>query len=106
VSLKYRVELAASAKADIREAARWVRDRASPATADKWLAGLLKTINSLETHPVRCPVAAESHKFPTEIRELLHSKRKQDRYRIIFQVIEHTVYVLYVRHTARDEIEP
>jgi plasmid stabilization system protein ParE len=99
--MKYRVELAAAAKADIREAARWVRDRASPATADKWLAGLLKTINSLETRPLRCPVAAESHKFPTEIHELLHGKRKQDRYRIIFQVIERPVYVLYFKNDPR-----
>jgi mRNA-degrading endonuclease RelE of RelBE toxin-antitoxin system len=56
--------------------------------------------------PGVAPWRPKATKFPAEIRELLHGKRKQDRYRIIFQVIEHTVYVLYVRHTARDEIEP
>lgn len=104
--MKYRIELTASAKTDIRETTRWLRDRASPAAADKWLAGLYQAIGSLETRPLRCPVAAESHKFPEEIRELLYGRQKKHKYRIIFEIVEDTVYVLYVRHAARDEIEP
>ena len=40
--------------------------------------------------------------------QLLHGKRgkRQHKHRIIFTVREETVYVLYVRHTARDELEP
>ena len=32
----YKVELAETAKADLREVARWIRDEASPAAADRW----------------------------------------------------------------------
>jgi plasmid stabilization system protein ParE len=104
--MRYRVELAASAKSDIRETTRWLSNELSPAAADKWLAGLLKAILTLEKQPLRCPIAAENEKFPQEIRELLYGKRKVARHRIVFEIIETTVHVLYIRHTARDELEP
>ena len=44
----YQVELAASAKADVREATRWISHEASPAAADRWLAKLYKVIRTLE----------------------------------------------------------
>lgn len=68
--------------------------------------GLAKSHEDAEKHPLRCPLAAENDKFPQDIRELLYGRRKHSKHRIIFEVIEDTVYVLYVRHTARDEIDP
>ena len=103
--MRYRVEVAETAKADIREQARWLRDRASPARADRWLVGLYKAIDSLGSRPGRCQVAAESEKFPEEIRELLYGRGRQ-KHRILFSIGEEAVYVLYVRHSARDELEP
>lgn len=44
--MNYRVELAATAKADIRDATRWLRDQASQAIADRWLAGLYKAMRA------------------------------------------------------------
>jgi plasmid stabilization system protein ParE len=103
--MNYRIELAATAKADIHQQARWLRDHASPAAADKWLTGLYKAIDTLHTLPLLCPVAAESDKFPEEIRELLYGRRPH-KHRILFTLRNDTVHVLYVRHTARDELEP
>ena len=74
--MRYRIELADTAKADIRDATRWLRDRASQAVADRWLAGLRKTLGELRTRPSRHPVAAENDKFPEEIRESLYGKRR------------------------------
>jgi hypothetical protein len=37
--MKFRIELAATAKADIRGQAPWLRDNVSPAAATKWLDG-------------------------------------------------------------------
>lgn len=88
--MKYWIELAASAKADIRAAAQWLRERASEAVVDKWLSGLSKAINTLQTQPQRCPIIDESHKFSEELRELLHGRKKSGKYRIIF-TIEHDV---------------
>jgi plasmid stabilization system protein ParE len=77
--MKYRINLTANAKADLREAAAWMSERISPAVAAKWLAGLHKAIRSLEKLPRRCPVASESPKFPTEIRELLPAGGNRQR---------------------------
>lgn len=105
--MTYRIELAETAKADIREQARWLRAQVSPAAADRWLAGLSRAIQTLRTRPKRCPVAAEDEKFPEEIRELLYGKRKdRHKHRIVFTIRDDAVHVLYVRHSARDELEP
>jgi len=92
--MKYRVALAATAKADIRESARWMIDQASQAVADKWLAGLDKAMATLETRPRRCPVAAEGDKFPEEIRQLLYGRRKSGKHRILFKIDGDTVFIL------------
>ncbi len=103
--MKYRIELAETAKADIREQVRWLRDQISPAAADRWLAGLDKAVGTLETRPMRCPTIAENDKFTEELRELLYGKRKS-KHRVIFTIRDDAVFVLYVRHSARDELEP
>lgn len=77
--MKYRIEMAATAKADIREQLRWLCDQLSPAAADRWLAVLEKTIAALETHPMRFPTIAENDKFSEEVRELFYGGRKHKR---------------------------
>lgn len=104
--MKYQVTLTNTAKADLRVAARWLSEQASPSMADKWLVGLYKAMNTLEKPPRRCPVAAESHKFPVEIRELLYGRKKTGKHRILFQIDADTVSILYVRHSSQDELEP
>jgi plasmid stabilization system protein ParE len=106
--MNYRIELAATAKADIRSQAHWLFDQVSPAAADKWLDGLYKAIDALQIGPSRCPVAAESDKFPEEIRELFYGRsgKRKHKHRIIFTIRNDAVHVLFVRHTARDEVEP
>ena len=84
--MTYRIELAATAKADIRGQAQWLRENVSPASAGKWLDGLYKAIDTLQARPLRCPVAAESDRFPDDIRELLYGRRGKwkHKHRIIF----------------------
>lgn len=106
--MTYRIALAATAKADIRSQAQWLRENVSPAAAGKWLAGLYQALESLQTRPLRCPLAAASDQFPEPIHELLYGRRSKrvHKHRVIFTVGKGIVYVLYVRHTARDELEP
>jgi plasmid stabilization system protein ParE len=106
--MKYQIELAATAKADIRRRGQWLCDEVSIAAADRWLAGLYKTIDTLQTRPLRCALAPENDKFPEEIREVFYGKvgKRTHKHRILFTIRDETVHVLYVRHTARDELEP
>ena len=86
--MTYRIELAATAKADIRSQAQWLRENVSPAAADKWLTGSYKAIDSLQTRPLRCTLAAESDRLPEPIHELLYGRRGKriHKHRIIFAV--------------------
>jgi plasmid stabilization system protein ParE len=102
--LKYRLRITARAMGDADEAYAWIAER-SPTQAERWYQGLFQQIETLTSQPTRCPRAAESDKFPEEIRELLYGKRK-NKYRIIFTIREDTVVVLYIHHGARTELEP
>ena len=106
--MTYRIVVEPTAEREIRSAVRWKTENASPAVAARWYHGLVKKIDTLRRHPTRCPLAAENDKFPEEIRELLYGRsgKRIHKHRILFTVREDTVHILYVRHTARDELEP
>lgn len=103
--MTYRVIIEPTADRGIREAFRWITENRSTAAAINWYNALEKKVQTLKSHPLRCPIAAENDKFPEEIRELLHGRRRH-KYRIIFTIRHDAVHVIYVRHAAQDEIEP
>lgn len=104
--MTYRIVIEPTAELGIRETMRWRSEKMSPKGAAKWLEGLIRAIDVLKTHPTRWPLAAESDKFPVAVRELLHGRSKQGKYRILFTVDDDAVHILYVRHSAQDELEP
>ena len=62
--MKYRIELAATAKADIRGQAQWLRENISPPAAAKWLDGLYKAIDTLQTRPTAVPGRRRERQVP------------------------------------------
>jgi plasmid stabilization system protein ParE len=106
--MTYAIIIEPTAEQEIRSAVRWQTENASLTVAARWYDGLVKKIDTLRRHPTRCPLAAENDKFPEEIRELLYGRsgKRRHKHRIIFAIREDTVHIPYVRHTARDEIEP
>jgi len=103
--MTYRIIIEPTAERETRSAVRWKTEHASPSVASRWYNGLLKKIGTLHHHPYRCPLAGENDRFPEEIRELLYGRHKQHKHRIIFTIRDDAVHVLYVRHSARDELE-
>jgi plasmid stabilization system protein ParE len=91
----FRVEIAEPAEADIEQAHDWLNAESAEA-ADRWIDGLLTTIEKLRTMPRRCPLAPENSDQVEEIRQLLYGQ-----YRILFTVDAQRVIVLHVRHGAR-----
>ena len=106
--MTYRIIIEPTAEREIRSAVRWKTENASPAVAARWYNGLVQKIDTLRSHPTRYALAAENDKFPEEIRELFYGRggKRVHRHRIIFTIRGDAVHVLYVRHTARDEVEP
>lgn len=101
---RYRVGVTAFAAENIREAHAWYRAE-NPAAADKWLAGIEKTIFGLATLPESHALAPESAAFATEIRQVLYGAGGNS-WRIFISVRSFTVRVLHVRHGSRDYWRP
>ena len=94
--MRYRVFVEANAQDDLEQAYQWLAERSQEA-AVKWYNGLVNALLGLEAHPKPCQLAPEDSVFHREIRQLLCGS-----YRILFTIAGHDVYVLHVRHSARD----
>jgi plasmid stabilization system protein ParE len=103
--MEYQVEITDVALAEAEEAYLWMMEQLSPDTAEKWFDGLIDTIESLNKSSKRCSLALENEVFLEEIRQLLYGKGR-NTYRILFTVSEQVVYILHIRHTARQFLEP
>jgi plasmid stabilization system protein ParE len=102
--MKHRVHLTRSASADAQRAYDWLAPRA-PRAAVKWFNGLFGVIDTLERFPRKCGLARESAQAPEEIRQLLYGRRPHI-YRILFIIRGEDVYVLHIRHGARQAMHP
>ena len=96
----FRVEPTDKALLDAAETYFWTSEHSEDA-ALRWYDGLFQALHSLEKNPFRCPYAPESFFFKEEIRQLSYG-----RYRILFTVAGETVFVLRIRHGARDYLKP
>ena len=105
--MKYRIELAATAKADIRRPDGSAKTDHPPSPIDGWTGS---TRPSTPCKPALCDARSppRATNSPTKSANCSTARRgkRTHKHRIIFTVREDAVYVLYVRHTARDELEP
>ncbi len=91
----YQVELAERAENDIEEAFAFIRNRA-PLNAVRWRRALEAKLDLLQRMPNAFALAPENQDWIGEVRQLLFGQ-----YRILYTIVESTVYVLTVRHGAR-----
>jgi toxin ParE1/3/4 len=104
--MRFRVEIARAAEADLEQLFLWVVERA-PHQGAAWFNGLERAILALDQHPERCPIAAESIDPAQPVRVLLYG-RKPHVYRVFFVIDQaaRAVRVLHVRHGARQRATP
>ena len=100
--MEFKVKLTHNAKHEIDLAYLWLKQH-NASYADKWFRDLMNTIATLQDKPKRCTLARENDAFPQEIRQLIFGKSK-NKYRIVFTILEDTVYILYLRHSAQSAI--
>ena len=93
------VEITNLAEEDLDAIYRRIRDD-SPTNAVRWREGLIDALHTLENFPRRCAIALESGP-ELEVRQLLYG-----RYRVLFTIDGGTVYVLHIRHGARQPLAP
>ena len=104
--MRFRVEVARAAEADLEQLYLWVVERA-PHQGAAWFNGLERAILALGQHPERCPIAPESINSAQPVRVLLYGRRPHV-YRVFFVVDQpaRAVRVLHVRHGARQRATP
>ena len=103
--MTYRVVVTARANADAIEALRWKIQHSAQAGA-RWYASLEKAIAKLSELPERHPIAEEeSERIGIVFRQMIHGK-KPGTYRLLFSIEGDAVVVHYIRHSARDLIDP
>jgi len=102
--MTYKLNVARRAEQDRDETFKWYQENYSEAFAVRWYVGISKAIQSLTVNPLRCTVARENNRFSFKLQELLYGRSKHNRHRILFTVEGDTVYVLHIRHSARDKI--
>jgi len=100
----FRVEISPEAFGDLDRISSYIQEKATAAIAERWFNGIFTAIRSLSETPSRCAVADESAELETEVRLLLHGRRKR-RYKIYFAIHQETVRIYHVRHWARKPVE-
>lgn len=93
----YKVVVTPEAEEGLLDAYVFIR-RDSMTTARRWAKEARRAIRGLSRFPGRCPVAPESRGFDRPIRELLYGSGNRGTYRMLFTIIDRTVFVLLVRH--------
>ena len=103
--MTYRVELADRAARDL-ELLYLEKNAVESQAAARWYNRLEEAVSALGRYPNRCPVAPESRKMKRQLRHLLFGK-KPHVYRVIFEIDEQqqTVWVLTIRHAARQKLK-
>ncbi len=101
--MEYRFEFAPEMVAGANERHDWIAER-SPERAGKWYRGLFEKIETLQTHPKRCPVAPESEDYGEQLRYLTYGKRG-DIFRILFTIRGDVIRIIALHHAAQGPYE-
>ena len=101
--MSYRVVLTHKAEADVESVLKWFHNQQAAEAGGRWLTSLLAKLDTLESLPERCRLAAEAADLGQEIRELLFG-RKRFKHRLLFRIVGKTVQILRVWHSSRDAI--
>lgn len=101
--MSFRLEYTLNAQTEIEDSFLWIKERA-PMAAEKWRDELISKIEALAENPHRHPLAAESGRFPREIRQLLFRKRR-GQFRVFYTIDKKRVVILAVRRSARKPLE-
>jgi plasmid stabilization system protein ParE len=103
--MSYLVVLTPRAKHNLRTIHAYIFKQ-PPHAANDWLDRAERAVASLEHHPERCPLAPESLSLGKPIRQLLFGVGNRGKYRLLFVVLDRSVYVVHVRHGSRLPLSP
>jgi toxin ParE1/3/4 len=95
VTKKYQVNLTQQAQNDLEQVFYYIAAD-SINNAENFVVQLEKKVYSLEIFPDRHPLIPENEFFGTDYRHLIYKK-----YRIVYRIVEKSVFVLRIFHGAK-----
>jgi toxin ParE1/3/4 len=95
VTKKYQVNLTQQAQNDLEQVFYYIAAD-SINNAENFVLQLEKKVYSLEIFPDRHPLIPENEFFGTDYRHLIYKK-----YRIVYRIVEKSVFVLRIFHGAK-----
>jgi plasmid stabilization system protein ParE len=101
--MTYKIAITRRAEQDRATAFDWYCANYSREFAVRWYNGITRAIRSLSKNPLRCSTAAESDRFPFDLRQLLYGKRR-NKHRVLFTLHDDVVLVLHIRHSAQRDL--
>jgi plasmid stabilization system protein ParE len=104
--MRFSVSILTQARRDIDRNADWWAEHHSVDQALRWSDAVYDQLASLADFPESHGLSAENDDFPYEIRDKLVGLGSRPGYRAIFTIQAETVYVLSVRRSAQDAIQP
>ena len=99
------VELSFRAEKDLDAILAWISGR-SPQGARMWLARWKEVCRFLSDRPESCLLAPENSDHEEEIRHIVFKTRSGRRYRALFVIRGHRVFVTNLRGPGQDLVPP
>lgn len=99
------VKLTQKAALDIARNFNWLVDNRSTTVVNRWRTELASALQQLSIDARSCPEAPEAEWLGTDIRQHLHSQRR-NVYRVLFRIRGEEVQILRVRHARQDLLGP
>lgn len=103
VNMSHRVRLSKRAQLDI-DSGHQYRLQFSEVEADRWRDWLLDQLEQLRNNPSAYQLADEAEEGDIELHQFVIGKRK-NKYRVLFEIRDDEVRVLYIHHSSRGPIE-
>jgi plasmid stabilization system protein ParE len=100
------VVFSSQADADIESIGRWWAANRSAEQAQRWVKGILDTIENFGVNAERHPLAPESERLPVETRQLTFGLGRRPTHRVLYTIRPEGVYIVRVRHVSQDAVGP
>ena len=91
--MNYQLVVSREAEVDAIDICHWLSEERSTESGLRWYAEYLAAVDSLQTFPLRCPLARDVEGERRETRQLLFG-----HYRLLFTVEGDVVMVMHVLH--------
>ncbi len=99
--MSYLVEISQPAEDDFHAIYSYIAARSAEG-AVRWKEAFEQAIESLETMPLACSLAAENDDHDAEIRQFAFNTRSGVVYRGLITIVEQTVHILHIRGSGQN----